>query len=135
MLLYLYTFEKPNFNDGAAFTQPFRTAKAVYELADKYSIPHLRDAAKDFMLDRIRSWFGAWSKNSDLSKTTLICWIPVLYEWTLEGTEEIRNVLIETLVGSSKCIVEDIRFQELLRKNGDLMVALVRAMATKSKGK
>lgn len=53
----------------------------------------------------------------------------------MEGSDEIREAVIEALTKTCKSIVEDTSFQNVFISNPDLAIALVRALATKAKAK
>lgn len=61
--------------------------------------------------------------------------MPIFFEWSMEGADEIRGAIIDALVKTSKSIIEDVSFQTVLISNPDVAVPLVKALATKAKAK
>lgn len=135
MLVYLYTLQRPDFTDSSLFPNPSLTATSVFKLADKYNLPDLRVTAKDYFLGLVRSSLSNWHLCDTQQKGLWLAWLPIFYEWSMEGSDEIREAVVEALTKTCKSIVEDTSFQNVFISNPDLAIALLRALATKAKAK
>lgn len=135
VLLYLYTLQRPDFSNTKLFPTPSLTATAVFKLADKYNIPDLRIAAKEYFLNLVKTSLCHWYQCNAQNQGLWIAWLPIFFEWSMEGADEIRGAIIDALVKTSKSIIEDVSFQTVLISNPDVAVPLVKALATKAKAK
>ena len=135
MLLYIYTLQKPDFSDEALFPTPSLTATSVFKLADKYNLPDLRTAAKEYFLGLIKSSLSQWYSLNVQNKSLWVAWMPVFWDWSMDGSDEIREAIIDAIVKTARSMVDDTSFKRVLSDNPDIGMALIKALATKAKAK
>lgn len=130
MLVFLYTLQKPNFDDKVLYPERMSTAAKVHQIADKYNIIVLREVAKDYMLDRIRTELCSWYSMPMAAQNDWIPWIRILWMW--EGTDysEIQETLVDALVKTSRAIVDHPHFQVLLQQYQAFNLAFIKALTS-----
>ena len=131
MLVYLYTLAAPIFDHETSLN----LAAFVLKVADKYGIVPLFESAKTYLLDVMRVRLANWHLQNEESKEHLLEWLRNLWHWQIGGVDDLRAASLDAMVKSSKSIIDDTGFQDLLLEHPELNFAMMRAMAVKSKGK
>ena len=114
---------------------PLNLVASVLKVADKYGIAPLFDSAKAYLMDVMHTRLSNWHLQNAESKEQLLEWLRTLWRSHVGGIDDLQAASISALVRTSKSIVDDESFQDLLLENRELNFAIIRAMAMKSKGK
>lgn len=123
MLLYLYTLELPD-------TDTYGVKE--YVIGDKYALSKLRDHGKCKLLNAIRITLPFFGKVPTTKKTGLIGVIKRTWAWTMTGSDELRQAILDALLKSPMSFVEHDEFFLFQRENEDFQRAFLKALAGKA---
>jgi len=134
MLVYIYTFETPNFYDKKQVgSHQFDAAEKCYLLGDKYDLPDFRDSGCQYILESIQDSLPAWKSRPIQTKLNWISFIRRLWSWEIEGSIGLRDALTTQLALIVHDVVKNESFLKLLRENEEFNLAFICALATPAK--
>ncbi|KAK5077707.1 hypothetical protein LTR70_001983 [Exophiala xenobiotica] len=132
LLVYLYTLELPNLANKQVYPQSGSAARDAYFLGDKYNLPCLRDHGRTTLIHQIRTRLNTWYEKEDAMKERWIRFIGKVWKWTIEDSDQVREAILDALMSTSQAIIEDGRFQALMKENEEFLMAFLRALAKKA---
>lgn len=130
--MYLYTLELPNFANKQVFPNHLAAAVNAYFLGDKYNLPRLRDHGRSSNIHHIQTSVNTWHKDETLTKGGLILFIGAIWKWTITDSDQVREAVLGALMSTSKAMIEDKRFQKLMKENKKFHMASLRAFVRKA---
>lgn len=132
LLVYLYTLELPDLANEHVFPWPVAPARNAYFLGDKYNLPSLRDHGRTTLIHHVRTRLDTWYEKEDANKRRWILFIGKVWEWTITDSDQVREAVLDALMSTSKAIIEDERFQKLMKENEDFHMAFLRALVKRA---
>lgn len=129
LLLYLYTLSGPNIFDGKRYKHQYIAAESALKLGDKYNLPDLSMAGKDYILNRLRYYVRDWHLLSTVFNGTVITRLGRLWKMEYVEAESLREVAVTQLVTIAKYVIEFQPFQKLCAEEPGFALDFMRAQA------
>ena len=122
LLVFLYTFEKPDFTKIAS-----DTVRQILFAADKYAIKSLEHATLEFMARyyynlMVKAKSSTPSEKQDIARELLDMW-----EWKQEGTKRLREMVSKKSEGLNS-LMRDEKTRMLLCENKALVCDVIKQM-------
>lgn len=132
LLVCLYTLALPDFENEQIFPNVMGGAENAYLLGDKYDLPRLRNHGRTRPIGYIQTSLNTWHEDEDANKKRWILFIGKVWKWTIADSDQVREAILGALMGTSKAIIEDERFQALMKENAEFFMAFLRALAKRA---
>lgn len=104
-------------------------------MGDKYGISELRDAGKRCLMDSITSGLGRFNGGDEQTKKNWIGWVKRSWPRETEGSAEIREAIVKSILIQSELVVSHPDFDGLLLSNEGFRTTFLQALAKKAAGR